>query len=71
MASLAHDSKGNLTEDETGQLLAWDFDNQLVSVDTDADLSLDVEYAYDALARSGGTPRPAGWAWRTRVRRVN
>jgi hypothetical protein len=50
-ASLTHDSKGNLTTDEKGQLLHWDADNQLTSVDTNADQSLDVEYQYDALFR--------------------
>lgn len=50
-ASLTHDSRGNLTTDEKGQLLAWDFDNQLMSVDTDADTNLDVQYVFDALSR--------------------
>jgi hypothetical protein len=56
MTSLTHDSKGNLTTDERGQLLAWDFDNHLVSVDTDADTNLDVTYDYDALGATAGKP---------------
>jgi RHS repeat-associated protein len=50
-ATLSYDSRGNLTTDEQGRILAWDADNRLTSVDGDADTAVDVEYVYDAFSR--------------------
>ena len=49
--ALQHDIKGNLTQDEDGQLYTWDFDNRLTSTDVDADTVADVTFTYDAFGR--------------------
>jgi RHS repeat-associated protein len=50
-SALAHDAKGNLTENLSGADYTWDFDNKLASADTNGDLVADVVLTYDALGR--------------------
>ena len=54
--SVQHDLKGNITLlpsslRPTATSLTWDFDNRLVSADTDNDSTADVTYQWDALGR--------------------
>ena len=46
--ALSYDSRGNLTEDETGQTYKWDTDNRLKQVDGAADR---IYYKYDVFDR--------------------
>ncbi len=48
---LNHDAKGNLTKNYVGHTYVWDFDNKMVSADTNGDSNPDVTFAYDALGR--------------------
>jgi RHS repeat-associated protein len=49
--TLVHDAKGNLTTNVNGDSYIWDFDNRMVSADTNGDSIADVEFEYDALGR--------------------
>jgi RHS repeat-associated protein len=51
-ATLQHDTKGNLTQDDRGATMAWDFDNKLNSFAANGAVGLsDATYQYDALGR--------------------
>ncbi len=63
-ATVTHDSRGNMTQDEQGKQLTWDADGMLASATVPAGASTGVEgthtYQYDALGRrvrktTGGT----------------
>ena len=49
--NLAHDVKGNLVTNLDGDQYTWDFDNRLVSADTDSDPDPEISFEYDALGR--------------------
>jgi RHS repeat-associated protein len=52
LATLTYDSKGNLTQDERGADMAWDFENKLQSFTANGVTGLsDATYEYDALGR--------------------
>ena len=50
---VAHDRKGNLTRKagDAADRYGWDYNNQLLTADTDVDGTADVTFAYDALGR--------------------
>jgi RHS repeat-associated protein len=51
-STLAHDVKGNMTTDERGCIMTWDFDNMLATFDENGVSGLsDATYEYDAIGR--------------------
>lgn len=51
-ATLQHDTKGNITSDDRGTNLAWDFDNMFETFGANSVLDLkDADYTYDAIGR--------------------